>query len=286
MEGLPVRIRNLDLIGAMCFAMLGMGWALLSSRPLLVGMMLAVPLVFILPGYTLTQALFCRQPADPLSTSSNDLILQPRLKIGQPFSTMDHMILSLGMSLVIDVVTGLLLNVTPMGLQWQSWMLSLGLVTAVFALLAVGLRRRQPRKKKGGAGWHITLKECALLGLALVVATVALWLSIIRPPQPQPSFIQFWMLPSTQANKSCAVLIGVQSFESSPVTYRIQVTINGTQVDSWPSIMLATQQEWNRLVPVSRIGGGAVVDARLYRLDQPGVIYREVHVTLHSCGSA
>jgi hypothetical protein len=60
---------------------------------------------------------------------------------------------------------------------------------------------------------------------------------------------------------------------------------NGTQVASWPSIMLTTQQEWDRVLPVSpAVGGSAVVDARLYRLDRPGVIYREVHVTLRSCG--
>src|SRR5437588_12746879 len=97
-------IRNVDLIGAICFALLGIGWALLSNRPLLVGILLAIPLVFILPGYTLTRAFFrnplmqmrndashlpsvisserSRQPGDPLSASSNGLILQPRLKIG------------------------------------------------------------------------------------------------------------------------------------------------------------------------------------------------------------
>jgi len=93
------------------------------------------------------------------------------------------------------------------------------------------------------------------------------------------------MLSSTQANHSCAVRIGVHSCEAAPATYRVQVTSNGTQVASWPSIMLTTQQEWDRVLPVSpAVGGSAVVDARLYRLDRPGVIYREVHVTLRSCG--
>jgi uncharacterized membrane protein len=280
-----VHIRNLDLIGAICFAVSGMVWALLPVRPLLAGVMLAVPLVFFLPGYTLTQVLFPWRSANPLSGSSQSPDLQPGLKISQPFSTVDYMVFSLGLSLVIDVITGLLLNLLPGGLQWQSWTLSLALVTEVFALLAVFLRRRQPGKKQGVAGWHIPFKEYALLGSALVVVILALWLSIIRPPQPQPSFTQFWMLPSTQANKSCAVLIGVHNFEATPETYRIQVTRNGTQVASWPSIMLAPRQEWNRLVPISpgAARGDVVVNAQLYRLDQPGSIYREVHVTLHSC---
>ena len=279
-----MRIRNVDLIGAMCFGVSGMGWALLSNRPLLVGVLLAIPLVFILPGYTLTRALFRRRSADALSASSNGFSLQPGLKIGQPFGAVDLIVFSLGLSLVIAVATGFLLNLIPMGLQWQSWTFSLGLVTVVFALLAC-LRDKSAHVQGTSAHvWHIPLKEYALLGSALVVVALALWLAIIRPPQSQSGFTQFWMLSSTQANNSCAVLIGMHSFESAPATYRVQVMSNGTQVALWPSIMLTTQQEWDRVVPVSpAVGGSTVVDAQLYRLDQPGVIYREVHVTLHSC---
>src|SRR5256714_80132 len=228
MGGIPMRIRNVDLIGAMCFGVSGIGWALLSNRPLLVGVLLAIPLVFILPGYTLTRALFRKRPADALSASSNGLILQPRFKIGQPFGAGDLMVFSLGLSLVIDVITGFLLNLIPVGLQWQSWTFSLGLVTVVFALLAYVRDKSVHMQGKSAHVWRIPLKEYALLGSALVVVALALWLSIIRPPQPQPAFTQFWMLSSSQANNSCAVLIGVHSFERAPTTYRIQVTSNGT----------------------------------------------------------
>jgi len=62
------------------------------------------------------------------------------------------------------------------------------------------------------------------------------------------------------------------------------VTANGTQVTSWPSIILANQQEWDRLVSVTPATSGSIlVDARLYRLDKPETVYREVHVTLPSC---
>ncbi len=284
MEGIPMRIRNVDLIGAMCFGVSGIGWALLSNRPLLVGVLLAIPLVFILPGYTLTRALFRRRSADALSASSNGFSLQPGLKIGQPFGAVDLIVFSLGLSLVIAVATGLLLNLIPVGLQWQSWTFSLGLVTVMFALLAYVRDKSAHVQGTSAHVWHIPLKEYALLGSALVVVALALWLAIIRPPQSQSGFTQFWMLSSTQANNSCAVLIGMHSFESAPATYRVQVMSNGTQAALWPSIMLTTQQVWDRVVPVTpAVGGSTVVDAQLYRLDQPGVIYREVHVTLHSC---
>ncbi len=54
----------------------------------------------------------------------------------------DQLVLSLGLSLAVDVLVGFTLNVFPSGLQAQSWALSLGLFTTLFALLAVFLRRK------------------------------------------------------------------------------------------------------------------------------------------------
>ncbi len=249
-----MRVKNLDLIGAIFFAVLCVGWTQLPSRPLIVGIILAVPLVFVLPGYTLTQVLFRKQSPDPLTDTAKNIILQPRLKIDQPVSAVDYIIFSLGLSLAIDVVMGFILNVFPMGLQLQSWTISLGLLTTVFALLATYRRRRHRVKYQRRSRPRITIYEYIVLGLAIVEAFVAVWFSAIRP------------------------------FETTSVTYRIMVTANGTQVTSWPSIILANQQEWDRLVSVTPATSGSIlVDARLYRLDKPETVYREVHVTLPSC---
>jgi uncharacterized membrane protein len=277
-----MHLRNLDLIVAMCYVVATVAWALLPDRPLPVGVLLAVPLVFMLPGYTLTQVLLRKRPARSASSTG----LMPGLKIGRPIGAVDLLVFSLGLSLVIDVVTGFLLNLLPAGLQWQSWTLSLGCVTEVLTLLAALVRRSQgpPAQEIGAAGRRVRLKDGALLAPALVVVILALWLSITRPPQPQPSYTQFWMLPASAGN-GCAVQIGVHSFETAPVIYRLEMTSNGQELASWPSITLSTQQEWDRLVPISPVAAsGIVVDAQLYRLDQPGTIYREVHVMLHGCG--
>jgi uncharacterized membrane protein len=176
---------------------------------------------------------------------------------------------------------GFILNLFPMGLQLQSWTLSLGLLTTIFALLAAYRRRRDRVKYEKILRTRINISYGIVLGLAIVVAFVAVWFSTTRTPQPQPSFTQFWMLPSTQANNSCAVQIGVRNYETTSVTYRIMVMANGIQVTSWPSIILATQQEWDQLVSVNAVTGSMLVDARLYRADKPGTAYRNVHLTFH-----
>lgn len=133
-----MRLKNLDLIGVIFFAAINVGWAQLPSRPLIIGIILAVPLIFILPGYALTQCLFRRRSPD----SPSSFILQPRLKIDQSVSAVDHIIFSLGLSMAIDILVGFALNVLPIGLEAQSWTLSLGLVTTVSVLLAAYLRKK------------------------------------------------------------------------------------------------------------------------------------------------
>lgn len=327
-----MRRRNLDLVAAIAIAAASIPLALLPDRLPLAGTLLALPLVFLLPGYTLTQALFRPRPTDSSANSTSSpgsLILPPRLLTGYSFGAFDHLAFSLGLSLVIDILVGFLLNLLPIGLQWQSWSLTLGLLALVFALVAL-IRRllrkhanpsnvRRDRGQSGGVagalrlssshsssskashGLHpgqaqgprtaspyplsLRVKEGTLLLAALIIAGLAMWLAIIRPPQPQPSFTQFWMLPSTQANHSCAVQVGIQSFETAPVAYRVQVTDGSTQVFLLPSIALDTQQQWKQVVFISNAGTGnsQLVDAHLYRLDHPGTTYREVHLTLHDC---
>ena len=274
-----MRLKNFDLIGVIFLVIINVGWTQLPSRPLIIGIILAVPLIFILPGYTLTQALLCRQSPAP----SSNLILRPSLKIGQPVSAVDHIILTLGLSMTIDVIIGFILNVFPIGLRALSWTISLGLVTTVFTLLAAYLRRRNHVKIEKIPRLHINIYKCVLIGLAILVAAVAIWFSVTRPSATQADFTQLWMLPSNQATNSCAVRIGVQSFEATSVTYRITVAVNGAQVNTWPSVVLAPHEEWKQLVPIPLLSTNSVyVETRLYKLDRPETVYRDVHLILNN----
>ncbi len=278
-----MRLKNLDLIAAILVVTINVGWTQIPNRPLIVGIILALPLTFILPGYTLTQTLFRKRSPDQSLASTNNTILRPSLIIRQPVGGADQIILSLGLSMAIDVLVGFSLNVFPIGLQALSWAFSLGLITTVFALLAAFLRRRDIAKVARATRLRITIYDGILFGLAILVAAAAIWLSIIRPLEPQPSFTQFWMLPTNPANNSCAVSIGVQSFESASVTYRVVMTVNGSQAGMWSSIVLAPQEKWSRSVPVKpRAVSSLYIEAQLYRADTPGTVYRNVHLTFHN----
>src|SRR5438067_8230566 len=108
-----MRLKHLDLIVTITLAAMNVIWALLPSRIPLVGIVLALPLVFVLPGYTLTEVLLRKRS----------------------FNTSNRLLFSIGLSLAIAILSGFILNLLPGGLQAISWALWLGLFTVVFSLL-------------------------------------------------------------------------------------------------------------------------------------------------------
>ncbi len=278
-----MRFKNLDLIIVMIFVVTNVAWTQVPNPPLIPGLIFALPLTFFLSGYALTQTLFRRRVPEQMESSPNDLIHRPDLKLGHPIGSTDAILLSFGLSMAIDVLIGFGLNILPIGLKTQSWILSLGLVTTVFVVLAIFLRRKDIPRIATRSRIRITLQDCVLFGLAILVVASAIWLSVIRPLQPQPSFTQFWMLPDNQASKTCAVSIGIQSFETTPETYRIVMAVNNTQTNTWSSIALAAQQKWVQSVRVTPGTASSLdIEARLYRTDNPGTAYRNVHLTFHT----
>ena len=275
--------RNFGLIGALCLGLAGILWKFSPIHPLPTGVLIAVPLVLFLPGYVLTQAFVSRWS----TPAPWDAMPQMWAAEGQAFGPPDHLVISIGLSLIVDIITGLLLNLTPLGLQLATWTLFLGLHTTLFASLALTLRWRKGPVQQKAVGRLMTVKGWLLLAFACVVAMSALWLSIIRPPQPQPSFTQFWILQATQADKSCAVNLGIHNFEAGTVTYRIKLTSNGKSVGTWQAIKLDTQQQWEKLVPLSNSVArtNAFIEAQLFRSGHANTIYREVHLRLYPCGT-
>jgi uncharacterized membrane protein len=258
--------KNLDLIVAVIIAVLNVVWVLLHSSAPVVGIILALPLALVLPGYTLTEVLFRKR------------------SLNAP----ERLVLSLGLSLAIDVLSGLFLNVLPVGLQATSWAVLLGLLTVVFSLLAAYLRRGVPASGTQPLRFRLSIYQGILFGLAISVAILSfVYIDIGVIQQPHPGFTQLWMLPEVQAGKSCDIRLGVRSFESTSVKYRITMTMNGVPAITWPSVVLAPQEEWDRLVPIPPTAAEQVyIEGRLYRLDKPAAVYREVHVTLHSCATS
>jgi uncharacterized membrane protein len=90
--------------------------------------------VLWLPGYTFIKALFPKENQAQIKTTTN-------------LDTVERIALSIGLSLALVPLVGLLLNYTPWGIRLTPIVLSLLTLTTIFATVAVA-REHQSRIRK------------------------------------------------------------------------------------------------------------------------------------------
>jgi uncharacterized membrane protein len=254
-----MKYRSIDMqvVIALTIIMVTLVFVLPSNA--LPGRILTLPLVFILPGYATTAALFT----------------------GQALKAPKRIVFTLGLSLVIVVLAGLLLNLTPIGLQAGSWAVFLGAITLASSVIALIRRQRQNLPASGGINaWNIglSLPQGLLLGLAALIVCGAFAVSIIGAEhQPYPGFTQLWLVPASGSNQQHTVNIGLSNMESTTMEYRLVVNVNGKVVKQWSTIDLNPNGKWDTTlaIPLSS-AGSAKVEADLYRTNAPRSLYRHV----------
>ena len=117
---------------------------------------------------------------------------------------------------------------------------------------------------------------------ALVLVLSVVYSAIGAEGQSHPGFTNLWIVPATEAGNTCAVSVGMQSFELAPATYRVVITTNKIQTASWPLVALSPTQAWAELEPIPLgTSTSLLVLVNVYRLDQPQAVYRHVDLTLH-----
>lgn len=224
------------------------------------GHILMMVLVLVLPGYASISAIVAKQTLGVSET----------------------LVFSLGLSLVITILVGLILHLTPFGLQSDSWIVLLCGITFAASAIAFIRRRGQTapairRLSMGSIG--LSLRQVLLLTLALVVLSGAVVISIVGAiRQPFPGFTQLWILPAGGTSPKNAVRLGINNMESTPTDYRLDVSVNGKVVKSWPSISLGLQEKWETtlVLPQVKPANSVEVEALLYRIDASTKLYRHV----------
>lgn len=228
-----------------CIAVAGASLvAVLLPAPLILRTLIALPLVFILPGEAALRAFRLR------------------------FSRAAHVPVAVGTSMAITVLGGLLLDwlggLTPLG--WSLWLGGVSVLAAVVARRgALGPRAALPFP----AVRHgiMLAATCAVLALAV--------LSTVRSTEAYHPFdyTDFWMLP--QGSTSDAYLIGIKNGEGRPESYTVQLTVDQRLTGQWRNLVLAPGQ--GMTLPIT-VPLGEPAEAWLFRAEQPGVIYRSVTV--------
>jgi uncharacterized membrane protein len=257
------RNQTIRLGGVFVAALVGMAFAFAqpdSGILAVIRVLVTLPLVFFLPGFALMELFF---PPHMLG-----------LTVRATFS--------IGMSMAAALLGGFLLHATPDGLTPTNWTVLLGGLTLAFELGAVlrhllGQREITPTDVTiGDMVSRLNLHQIALFILAGALVVGAVYLARESEANRNlPGFTQMWMLP-TSGDPQVAE-IGITNQEGNPMKFRLQVRHGGQLIDNRPLIELDDGETWTTTVSLSPARTGPV-EAVLYRLDQPGEVYR--HVTL------
>jgi hypothetical protein len=244
-----------DLVICSALAAVAMTLALLAPEIGPARAILALPLVLFAPGYAIAAAAF---PAGRLGAA-------------------ERLLFSLGASLAVGALAGLLLHWTTLGLRPAAWAVTLGNITLVASLIALVRRWRQPAGDPAPRAPNLTAVPGALLGLAVLLVAGALLIARAGAlQQRETGFTQLWVLPDSAAKEE-SVRLGVSNREPGQIGYRLLVTASGTIIGSWSRITLGPDEQWETTVVLPTAQPtAATVEAVLYRLDAPETAYRRV----------
>ncbi len=244
-----------DLVICSAVAAVAMTLALLAPAIGPARALIALPLVLFTPGYAIVAAAF------------------PSGRLGR----IERLLFSVGASLALTALAGLLLHWTALGLRPAAWAVALGNITLVASLIALVRRWRQPDSAPTQRIAGMTLVEGGLLGLAALLVVGALVIARDGAIQQRATgFTQLWVLPDSAA-KEDSVRLGVSNREPGQIGYRVVATASGTIIGSWPQITLGPNEQWETTVTLPTAQpAAATVEVLLYRLDAPENAYRRV----------
>jgi uncharacterized membrane protein len=224
---------------------------------------LGLPLVLFLPGYTLLAALFVRKD---------------RLK------GLDRLALSFAASVAIVPLLGLVINYLPGGIGLPSFFVVIALFVLVVSAVA-WIRRgrlvegerfsvilRWPQSAFGGGIFKkFPSIVVALAALAVVVSLVY----IIVTPKIQESFTEFYISgisdvsgypPELKVNEEQKVLVTVVNREGRTLDYRIEGSYNGKKIGQVGPLLLEDGQRYEAKIDFRPVvpGPGQEVEFVLY----------------------
>jgi len=233
-----------------------LGLAVFNIYPPVLRVLLTLPFVLVLPGYAIAAAIFP----------------------GQDLAGFERLLFSLGLSLTTTILSGLVLNLTPWGLQVTSWAVLLTIITLVASLAALRRRRHESANTTAKLRFPLSLRQVLLFGLSGLIVTAAIGLA--RGPKPSHNlqgYTTLWILPSAESQQNF-ITLGIHSQEFELVHYKLQLTLDGKPVQEWPDISLAPGRQWaqNILLPA----GQGSVEAVLFLANNPGTPYRRVTLGL------
>jgi len=245
--------RDMTLLAVSLLLLVVMSGFLAVDAASYVRTLVALPLMFVLPGLVMLRALRVE-----LTTSARQVLV-------------------IGLSMAVTMLGGLLLSLGSWLTTW-GWLLWFGMVTLGGALFTLGrgsadpIRWRFPR---------VRVRHFALCGAIAVVVVFTLQNAMRNHEAYLPfRYTDFWMLPDGQGSN--LYIIGVRNGERVDENFTVRVMVDGAIVGTWPVTVAADQTITRALA----LPPGQKAVAWLLREKGQGEVYRSVSASLHGTAVA
>ncbi len=263
-------------------AILGLSFVLILTIYLVpipaLRIILGAPFVLFFPGYTLVAALF---------PGKDDL------------EGIERLGLSLGLSIAVLPLMGLVLNYTPLGITLLTTLFSGTSFMVVTCGIAYYRRGRLPPEERyalrvelDAAGWKASglIDRSLTVALALsIVAALGTFFFVLAKPEVGERFTEFYLLgpwgkaegyPTyVLAGQPIRLIVGVVNREHDDVRYRLEKEVAGQGLEQTAEIQLAHDEKWEELYTFTLVepGEDQKVSFLLYKGDDQEP-YRSLHL--------
>ena len=239
---------------------------------------LGLPFLLFLPGYTLTVALFPKK---------------------DQLDSIERAALSFGLSIIVVPLIGFVLNYTPWGISVYSVLISITIFILATSLIAWYRRHRLAGAERFTISLDLSLAPWKgqgfvdkILSVILIVAILGVFGTfgyVIAAPKIGERFTEFYILgPEGKAEgytkelvvgEGAKVIVGIINQEYETVSYRVEVTIDGARYDEIGPVVLHHEDRWEREVGFmsAQIGDSQKVELLLYKQGQSEA-YRRIHL--------
>ena len=210
---------------------------------------LGIPLVLFFSGYVFVGALFPRKDS---------------------LSYVNRLSLSLGLSVVIVVLTGLLLNYFPWGIGLYSIIISISTLILFLSAITWYVRGRyRPNERYGisfrSPRWHLIagLRTSSRVYLGLVVVIILAIVTgigvfgyMLTKPVEKLPFTEFYILGidnmtdnyplEVKLGEEGSVIVGIVNHEHEEIDYRLEVSLGTSKLYEVSLITLEPEEAWHR----------------------------------------
>lgn len=227
---------------------------------------LGLPYVLFFPGYTLVVALF------------------PRKEV---LDGIERVALSFGLSIAIVSLIGLVLNYTPWGIRLYPILVCLTIFIIATSAVAWYRRRRLPQDEAFTVSLNLSLfswkgqslvdKVLSIVLTVVILGAIGTLGYVIATPKVGEKFTEFYILglegkaenypKKVAVEKEQMVTVGIVNREYEPVTYRLQVRIDGVINNEVGPLLLGHGEKWEKPVGFTphKVGDNQKVEFLLYR---------------------